>query len=223
MCGFRPIETPDIRVFATNVSPSQSLDLSEVKSFEPVQLCSESLQCPLSAFGCIERFMDKDQLNQHLQENQCGHLMIIVNRIQLMEESLQASHVPLSSNMNDQSRYQDRLSLQQIDTEIAALKSQIRSLERQIQSRNADLEDRDFRLSLIENSNHDGTMIWKIPQFSQRKADAVNDKIFSLPFYSGRYGYKMCLHLYIMGDGIGKGTHLSLFFVVMRGEFDNIL
>ena len=26
-----------------------------------------------------------------------------------------------------------------------------------------------------------------------------------------------------MGDGIGKGTHLSLFFVVMRGEFDNIL
>ena len=32
-----------------------------------------------------------------------------------------------------------------------------------------------------------------------------------------------CLHLYIMGDGIGKGTHLSLFFVVMRGEFDNIL
>ena len=26
-----------------------------------------------------------------------------------------------------------------------------------------------------------------------------------------------------MGYGIGKGTHLSLFFVVMRGEFDNIL
>ena len=26
-----------------------------------------------------------------------------------------------------------------------------------------------------------------------------------------------------MGDGIGKGTHLSLFFVVMQGEFDNIL
>ena len=76
------------------------------------------------------------------------------------------------------------------------------------------------------NSNHDGTMIWKIPQFSQRKADAESGRctsIFSLPFYSGRYGYKMCLRLYIMGDGIGKGTHLSLFFVVMRGEFDNIL
>ena len=26
-----------------------------------------------------------------------------------------------------------------------------------------------------------------------------------------------------MGDSFGKGTHLSLFFVVMCGEFDNIL
>ena len=112
------------------------------------------------------------------------------------------------------------------DEEIQTLKTTVTKLEKQIKSKNAELEDRDFRLSLIENSNHDGSMIWKIPQFSQRKADAQNGKytsIFSLPFYSGRYGYKMCLRLYIMGDGIGKGTHLSLFFVVMRGEFDNIL
>ena len=112
------------------------------------------------------------------------------------------------------------------DEEINLLKISVTKLEKQLRSKSAELEDRDFRLSLIENSNHDGSMIWKIPQFSQRKSDAENGKytsIFSLPFYSGRYGYKMCLRLYIMGDGIGKGTHLSLFFVVMRGEFDNIL
>ena len=117
-------------------------------------------------------------------------------------------------------------SLKSKDEEIASLRTQLTKVEKQIRSKNAELEDRDFRLSLIENSNHDGTMIWKIPQFNQRKADAENGKytsIFSLPFYTGRYGYKMCLHLYIMGDGIGKGTHLSLFFVVMCGEFDNIL
>ena len=112
------------------------------------------------------------------------------------------------------------------DDDIASLKTTVTKLEKSVRAKHAELEDRDFRLSLIENSNHDGSMIWKIPQFSQRKADAQNGKytsIFSLPFYSGRYGYKMCLRLYIMGDGIGKGTHLSLFFVVMRGEFDNIL
>ena len=118
------------------------------------------------------------------------------------------------------------IELRSKDDEIAELKMAVTKMEKTMRAKNVEHEDRDFRLSLIENGNHDGTMIWKIPQFSQRKADAVNGKytsIFSLPFYTGRYGYKMCLRLYIMGDGIGKGTHLSLFFVVMRGEFDNIL
>ena len=47
--------------------------------------------------------------------------------------------------------------------------------------------------------------------------------IFSLPFYSGCYGYKMCLCLYILGDGFSKNTHMSLFFVVMKGESNAIL
>ena len=112
------------------------------------------------------------------------------------------------------------------DEKIRSLEHQMTQMQKTLQAKNSDIEDRDFRLSLIENSNYDGTMIWKIPQFSQRMTDAKTGKytsIFSLPFYSSRYGYKMCLRLYIMGDGIGKGTHMSLFFVIMRGEFDNIL
>ena len=110
--------------------------------------------------------------------------------------------------------------------EITSLRVMINKLEKTQRAKNADFEDRDFRLSLIENSNYDGTMVWKIPQFNQRMTDAQSGKytsIFSLPFYSGRYGYKMCLRLYILGDGIGKGNYMSLFFVLMKGEFDNIL
>ncbi|XP_072017048.1 TNF receptor-associated factor 3-like [Amphiura filiformis] len=33
----------------------------------------------------------------------------------------------------------------------------------------------------------------------------------------------MCARIYLNGDGMGKGTHLSLFFVVMKGQYDNIL
>ncbi len=116
--------------------------------------------------------------------------------------------------------------LKRKDEEISSLKNTMTKLEKAMRSKHAEFEDRDFRLSLIENSNHDGNMIWKIPQFSQRMADAQTGRytsIFSLPFYTGRYGYKMCLRLYILGDGIGKNTHMSLFFVVMKGEFDNIL
>lgn len=42
-------------------------------------------------------------------------------------------------------------------------------------------------------------------------------------FYTSRYGYKMCLRIYLDGDGTGRGTHLSLFFVVMKGPNDALL
>ena len=116
--------------------------------------------------------------------------------------------------------------IKKTDAEIAQMKIQVSNFERKFQAKETESEDRGFRLSLLENVSYDGTMIWKIPQFAQRMVDAQNGKytsIFSLPFYTSRYGYKLCLRLYILGDGIGKGTHMSLFFVVMRGEFDNIL
>ena len=102
--------------------------------------------------------------------------------------------------------------------------SQIHTLQDKIAQLETKLSMNEELLSFMENSNFD--MVWKIPQFSQCMDDARTGKytsISSLPFYSSRYGYKMCLRLYILGDGIGKGTHMSLFFVVMKGEHDAIL
>ena len=45
--------------------------------------------------------------------------------------------------------------------------------------------------------------------------------IESKPFYTHRY--KLCLRVYLNGDGEGTGTHLSVFFVIMRGEHDPLL
>lgn len=33
----------------------------------------------------------------------------------------------------------------------------------------------------------------------------------------------MCVRGYLNGDGNGYTTHISLFFVIMKGEFDNLL
>ena len=33
----------------------------------------------------------------------------------------------------------------------------------------------------------------------------------------------MCLRAYLNGDGTGRGTHLSLFFVLMKGPHDALL
>jgi TNF receptor-associated factor 2 len=75
------------------------------------------------------------------------------------------------------------------------------------------------------NTSYDGTFIWKITDFFKKRADAQQGttSFNSSPFYSDRFGYKLCLKLYPNGDGMGKGTHLSIFFIVMKGEFDAIL
>ncbi len=119
-----------------------------------------------------------------------------------------------------------KVELQKRHKVIGALQTAVAKMEKQLRTKTAEVEDRDFRLSLIENSSFDGTMVWKIPQFEQRMSDAKSGKytsIFSLPFYTGRCGYKMCLRLYILGGGAGKSTHMSLFFVIMLNEFDSVL
>lgn len=88
------------------------------------------------------------------------------------------------------------------------------------------LADMDLRFQVLETASYNGTLIWKIRDYKRRKQDAVAGKTLSLysqPFYTGYFGYKMCARVYLNGDGMGKGTHLSLFFVVMRGEYDALL
>ena len=89
-----------------------------------------------------------------------------------------------------------------------------------------DLADLDLRFQLHENSTTDGHLIWKINDFENRTNDAIIGKVRALhsaPCFTGKYGYKFCLRLYLHGDGMGRGTHLSLFLVIMKSEYDDIL
>ena len=57
--------------------------------------------------------------------------------------------------------------------------------------------------------------------FAARKKD--NDGWYSPPFYSHPRGYKLCLSVDANGSGTGKGTHVSVYVLLMRGEFDDQL
>ncbi|CAB3996607.1 TNF receptor-associated factor 3 [Paramuricea clavata] len=79
---------------------------------------------------------------------------------------------------------------------------------------------------LSETTSYDGTFLWKIDDFGRRLQDAVAGRclsIYSPDFYVGQFGYKVCARVYLNGSGMGKGTHLSIFLVVMHGENDDLL
>ena len=81
-------------------------------------------------------------------------------------------------------------------------------------------------LQTLQAASYNGTFIWKIPEVTRRRQEARTGKtvsLYSAPFYTSRHGYKACLRLYMNGDGAGKGTHLSFFITLMRGEYDALL
>ncbi|KAG2455967.1 TRAF2 factor, partial [Polypterus senegalus] len=106
------------------------------------------------------------------------------------------------------------------------LTSKVRQMERSVSLKDLAIAEMEQKLQENEHSTHDGVFIWKIHDFSRKRQEAVAGRmpaIFSPVFYTSKYGYKMCLRLYLNGDGTGRGTHLSLFFVVMKGKWDALL
>ena len=83
-----------------------------------------------------------------------------------------------------------------------------------------------LRQDILDVKVTNGLLIWRIPDIRRRYRDAIERRTISLyspPFYTSPHGYRMCIRTYLNGDGIGKGTHISLFFVIMRSEQDNLL
>ena len=75
-----------------------------------------------------------------------------------------------------------------------------------------------------EENCHNGSFTWRIDGFSKLLRSAKSNEITrieSSPFYS--CGYKCRLQLDPNGCSSGKGTHLSIYIFIMRGENDATL
>uniref|UniRef100_A0A8C4IAR2 TNF receptor-associated factor n=1 Tax=Dicentrarchus labrax TaxID=13489 RepID=A0A8C4IAR2_DICLA len=109
---------------------------------------------------------------------------------------------------------------------IEILNNKVRQLERTVSLRDLSIVEMDGKMREMSAATYDGIFVWKISDFTKKRQDAVAGRapaMFSPAFYTSKYGYKMCLRIYLNGDGTGRGTHLSLFFVVMRGHSDALL
>ena len=83
-----------------------------------------------------------------------------------------------------------------------------------------------LKVDILAVRSINGILIWKVNEVEKRIEEAKTGKILSLyspPFFTSLHGYRMCLRLYLDGDGQGKGTHLSLFLVIMKSDYDDLL
>ena len=110
--------------------------------------------------------------------------------------------------------------------DVEELKSKVSVMDNKSQELGKSVADIDLKLQLQENKTMNGELIWKIDKIDFRMAQAKMGKVVvlhSAPCYTKQYEYKYCTRLYLQGDGMGRSTHVSLFFVVMKSEHDQLL
>ena len=110
--------------------------------------------------------------------------------------------------------------------DVEDLKSKINSIERKNDEHSKSVADMDLKIQLQENKTIYGELIWKIDKIDYRMRQARSGKtvaLHSAPCYTKQYEYKYCSRLYLLGDGMGRSTHISMFVVVMKSEFDQLL
>ena len=137
------------------------------------------------------------------------------------------------------------INLENHTTDLNDALQQVRGLQRQLEAAqekmerkvesldnsNADVKEyiRQQVTDLIEEQqvfSYNGTLQWEITDYTRKRNDAMEGRkvSFCSPwFYTGTPGYKMCVRIFPVGDGVGKGTHISVFLVVMPGQFDEQL
>ncbi|XP_046900118.1 TNF receptor-associated factor 5 isoform X1 [Hypomesus transpacificus] len=108
---------------------------------------------------------------------------------------------------------------------LVALEENYKRHSRLLDIHTAQLERNEERFKELESTSYDGKLIWKIRDFRKKKSgvQGLQPCFCSVPFHTGRCGYKMAVKAYLNGDGDGKGSHLSLYVVLMRSDFDPLL
>ncbi|XP_008053931.1 TNF receptor-associated factor 1 isoform X1 [Carlito syrichta] len=169
--------------------------------------CSES-QDELA----LQHFM-KEKLLAELE----GKLHVFENIVAVLNKEVEASHLALATSIHQS----------QLDRErILSLEQRVAELQQTLAQKDQALGKLEQSLRLMEEASFDGTFLWKITNVTRRCHESACGRtvsLFSPAFYTAKYGYKLCLRLYLNGDGTGKRTHLSLFIVIMRGEYDALL
>ena len=75
--------------------------------------------------------------------------------------------------------------------------------------------------SVLEQKQQLQNLTFKLPSFTKKKSN--REDFYSSPFYTSQTGYRFCIRVDTNGNGVGEGTHLSVFAYLMKGDNDDSL
>ena len=168
--------------------------------------------------------MESNEEERKIREIITKHLTDLNNRI----ENATMSTAALLDEYEEQKK-----NLEQTLSDIRTLLNKTQESRASIthcQENQRNLQEKIEELSKVVNHyepiSTNGSLIWKIKNVSEVIADAQSERrtsIMSPIFYSSTNGYKLRLRLFPFGDGVAHRTHMSLFIMILKGDYDPIL
>ncbi|XP_010875448.1 TNF receptor-associated factor 1 isoform X2 [Esox lucius] len=168
-----------------------------------------------------------------LCEDQQTILLDLERQIDTLQQRVQISENIISVLNREVEKTQ--LGVEALERENQSSQYLIHHLEIKVAEQEERLTRKDTVINSLKQSltahlevSYDGTFIWRLSDLNSKMKEAISGhgnrpNLYSPAFYTSRYGFKVCMRLYLNGDGLGKGTHISLFFVIMKGEYDSLL
>ena len=188
--------------------------------------------------SCVIPKGDLEELSNHDKKATSQHLELVchvVPRQRDLESSERALAIT-AHNMQKRMEATDkklmaihselaRLS-KEVGVQIAPLKNEITNLESYLVVLKKGYSELNLIVLGLQHTSCNGEFIWGIPKVAQRVRKILMGEtisLYSAPFFTSPFGYKLCLRLHLNGDGAGKGTHLSFYLSIMKREFDDML
>ena len=195
---------------------------SEVNKHETV--CPlKPVVCPFKSAGCKVILVQRD-FNDHMTMYTQNHLDMVTksfdslkSRAESAEKELQVARTEVLDLRKQEETGKKILKkkLKAIGRNVDDLVKTCSDSQRLIVQSIRSLADETFHLRKIGQP-----LLFQMINYSEFKR---SQKVwYSPPFYVAD-GYKMCLAVYASGDGIGRGSCVSISLCLMRGEFDEEL
>ncbi|XP_074605798.1 TNF receptor-associated factor 6-like isoform X1 [Acropora palmata] len=234
----------------------ENIPRNEMQDHNEKECPRAELKCPFSVVGCqfegtrpaVDKHV-KDKMFIHLTDltKEFGALKIEQPGYQAAKSRSRRTRggVEAQEQANEGLLPNNLATLcQQQQTEIDLLRGQVNemtalmgSLERRLNESHLRVETplqeltmrfnrQETRAFEFEGRVCNGSYIWRIENYRQRRQDAINGiatAVHSPAFYTSLYGYKLCLRINLNGVDSGVGRYIALFVHMMQGDYDSIL
>ena len=188
----------------------------------------EVIQCDFSYAGCGAQ-LQRRFMPAHMKQGIKDHLSLLSLVVPNLQSLVQQQR-DLIKQMRDQIKQQgDQIKQQgdQIKQQGDQIKQQGDQMKQQgdqmklmadlIKQQGDQMKQMENRIKQLEKPFPPVDII--MDDFEKHKKS--NDEWYSPPFYTHLGGYRICLRVHANGVGTAKGTRVSVFVYLMRGEYDD--